>query len=621
MSLIGNVTLITVTGRFVDLQDRPLSGQVTFTPSTAGPLINAQGQVIVGNGAVTATLDNTGQFAVALPASDDPNLNPRNFTYRVSEPAGSGRSYNITVPRNTSGGILDLYSVAPSSDASAGVVQAVSGTSVIQGVVDPQGHLILTFSDGTTQDAGSVVTGGIDLTNYYTKTQADQAISTATATLVSTSDSRLSNARTPIAHAVSHRAAGADPIALDQLAAPSNPVNGNGQRFTNLADPTSSQDAATRAFVLANAGGGGGGGGLSSIQAATDYDNSNAASDGQAIVWSSSSSKFAPGSVVAASDGRLTNARTPTSHAATHASGGSDAVSPAAIGAATATHAHAATDTTSGTFALARIPTGTTSSTVALGQHSHAAGEVTSGTLGYARLPVGTTAGSTVCDGGDSRLSNSRTPLAHASSHATAGSDAVSPSSIGAAAASHTHAASAITSGTVDVARLPVGTSSSTVAAGNDSRFTGPVAYCYASAPQALTANTPAPVAFGAHTFDTAGGHSTTTATSRYTCQVAGYYWVSGLLYFGTYSANTYRAGYIYRNGVLVLGTGLRHVDPDGQGHAMSVPATLIQLAVNDYVELWASAPANVAVSGSNGGLFSSSTFTSSMSIAWGRPV
>lgn len=35
-------------------------------------------------------------------------------------------------------------------------------------------------------------------------------------------------------------------------------------------------------------------------------------------------------------------------------------------------HAHAAADTTSGTFAIGRIPTGTTSSTVSLGDHAHA---------------------------------------------------------------------------------------------------------------------------------------------------------------------------------------------------------------------------------------------------------
>ncbi|QDF17789.1 tail protein [Gordonia phage ThankyouJordi] len=45
----------------------------------------------------------------------------------------------------------------------------------------------------------------------------------------------------------------------------------------------------------------------------------------------------------------------------------------------------------------------------------------------------------------------------------------------GKAAATHTHSASEIASGTLDVARLPVGTSGATVAAGNDSRITGAV--------------------------------------------------------------------------------------------------------------------------------------------------
>lgn len=68
---------------------------------------------------------------------------------------------------------------------------------------------------------------------------------------------------------------------------------------------------------------------------------------------------------------------------------------------------------------------------------------------GAAVLAVGTTAG-TVAAGDDARLSDARTPTAH------------------------NHAASEVTSGTLDIARIPTGTTSTTVPLGNDSRF-GPV--------------------------------------------------------------------------------------------------------------------------------------------------
>lgn len=101
---------------------------------------------------------------------------------------------------------------------------------------------------------------------------------------------------------------------------------------------------------------------------------------------------------------------------------------------ASSSHTHAATDITSGTLALARIPTGTTSSTVALGNHTHGnitnAGAIgttsgvpiitgTSGVLQAGQFGMvagrfaegnhthtfGTTAG-TYCQGNDSRLLN-----------------------------------------------------------------------------------------------------------------------------------------------------------------------------------------------------------------------
>jgi hypothetical protein len=118
------------------------------------------------------------------------------------------------------------------------------------------------------------------------------------------------------------------------------------------------------------------------------------------------------------------------------------------------TNTLAASLITSGTFDIARLPTGTTSSDVCIGNDArlsdartpvaHAASLVTSGTFDIARIPTGTTS-SDVCIGDDARLSDARTPVAHA--------------------------ASLVTSGTFDIARIPTGTSSSTVCVGNDSRL------------------------------------------------------------------------------------------------------------------------------------------------------
>lgn len=80
-----------------------------------------------------------------------------------------------------------------------------------------------------------------------------------------------------------------------------------------------------------------------------------------------------------------------------------------------------------------------------------------------ARTAIG--AGTSSFSGAYSALSgipSTFAPSAHKTSHATGGSDALTAADIGAAATSHTHAASDITSGTIDTARLASGTANST---------------------------------------------------------------------------------------------------------------------------------------------------------------
>lgn len=111
-------------------------------------------------------------------------------------------------------------------------------------------------------------------------------------------------------------------------------------------------------------------------------------------------------------------------------------------------HTHEAEDITADVLDIARIPTGTTSTTVAIGDHTHASGGIPN----------------------------------HAPSHAVGGSDPLTPAAIGAATSTHNHDTAyaplnhnhdgaAITTGTINIARLPTGTGANNVVLGNDPRF------------------------------------------------------------------------------------------------------------------------------------------------------
>jgi hypothetical protein len=140
-----------------------------------------------------------------------------------------------------------------------------------------------------------------------------------------------------------------------------------------------------------------------------------------------------------------------------------------------------------------------------------------------------------------------------------------------------------------------------------------PQAELRATTVQSITNNTPTPILYDAEDSDTHGGHSTSSNTSRYTAQVAGWYLCSGNVSM-TGSATNRRGCWWRKNGADVAGTeAVISAGDDTAGLTIPARAKLIFLAVGDYVELVgyqdSGGPLNTVVAGS--------TPQPSMSITW----
>ncbi|GAU67694.1 hypothetical protein SSP35_05_02610 [Streptomyces sp. NBRC 110611] len=120
------IPVVTVTGRFLSPDGRPLSGSVTFR--APAQLTFPDADVILG-GPVVAALDAQGQITATLPATDAPHMDPAGWSYTVTEQlAGipNGRSYQVLLPAEAPH--VDLAGIAPTDPSKPNYV-AVRGAS------------------------------------------------------------------------------------------------------------------------------------------------------------------------------------------------------------------------------------------------------------------------------------------------------------------------------------------------------------------------------------------------------------------------------------------------------------------------------------------------------------
>ncbi|MGD3112693.1 collagen-like triple helix repeat-containing protein [Streptomyces sp. YGL11-2] len=127
--LPDSIPTVTVTGRFLSPDGRPLSGAVVFR--APAQLTFPAADVILG-GPVTAQLDAQGQISATLPATDAPGMIPDGWSYTVTESLSgipAGRSYQVLLPAEAPE--VDLADIAPTDPTKPNYV-AVRGASAYE---------------------------------------------------------------------------------------------------------------------------------------------------------------------------------------------------------------------------------------------------------------------------------------------------------------------------------------------------------------------------------------------------------------------------------------------------------------------------------------------------------
>lgn len=187
MPNLGALNTVTVTGKYVFLDDQvATSGTVTFEAVGVDLREPAANLIILGT-PIAVAVGAQGTFSIALPATDDPDVTPTGFVYKVTEaiphPVTAvvrGRTFNIQVPVDSPGGTLDLADVAAAESVTPSVqytLQATHNTHVA--AADPHSAAGYVLADGTRAFTGDVDLGSNKLVNVADPENAQDAATRA----------------------------------------------------------------------------------------------------------------------------------------------------------------------------------------------------------------------------------------------------------------------------------------------------------------------------------------------------------------------------------------------------------------------------------------------------------
>ncbi|MFD4973380.1 hypothetical protein [Streptomyces sp. NPDC058424] len=129
MPLPEGIPTVTVTGRYLFPDGRPLSGQVIWR---APALLTFPEYDVILGGPVTVPLDSQGRFEVKLPATDAPGMDPSGWSYAVAEQfagVSQNRTYQVLLPAETP--VVDIADIAPTNPTTPTYV-AVRGDSAYE---------------------------------------------------------------------------------------------------------------------------------------------------------------------------------------------------------------------------------------------------------------------------------------------------------------------------------------------------------------------------------------------------------------------------------------------------------------------------------------------------------